>query len=860
MLSYIVVCAAALMAGRGLLRLIGFSSDSSGFVFLAPVLSMTMWSVLLGWAVLFSIPLAWAVPFIWALTAVLSLVGSQHATREMREFPILMQLVGFLPIILLAPAFWHGLIDYTGSWYWDKWYYIARGWMTISPDTMLPADVSPLVEYVQNFTDVRFAASTLLAFISPLTGHPWDTLSAVNPFQAFSLFCYSSSMAFFLTRSGFLAKGVLPGIWSSAALVCLGLSGWTLDVVVTNNFDNLLALSLLPALAGLVWSLPNTTYHEEKTSIFNFALPAGILVGGLLFIYPELCPAILGCAFLFMVGRIINEKQNRSSAIAFGPIVLVIGCIIASPWIPTMIIFFKSQLHYGFASPNLRPGVHSFQGLLNAPFLPSSLMGLWLPFECCENTQGWFTLYTGIALPGIALILVGIVQSLRIGAGPLFASALACALAAAIMGFGFSYDYGMFKFLLIGWFCFIILMLLGCRKVLLWCRARDAKHIGASIIGLFIACFVGVTLFHVMNIDQQTSPKTTVATRALENFITNLPAGGIETAIVDYSHIAPTIWALRDRPIAFFSSSHPYFTDPNNMRPQANRLQDDILYILTDRPNAFPQEQIVYQGGPFRLYQVDSPKVFISSYDFPEYTNKIKPDGNFRIGPGNTILKIQSDTDTTADMILAIEPEPGSLPNEALPLQISTDTGFKEIYNITPNSIIESTFPVRKGVTQLILSPQNSPQYQDNAGILLANVNELILTAKGQKASYIMEIKDPLGIDVFNSEAWRWLNENPLSITVYSTIPTIVNVQGRLMPGPSLPGVAVRFVTISTSAGYAERRRLDTDENLNIRVPVPKGLTKIEIHDVDKPTAPVPGDPRTLLLAIGNLDVSFDKE
>ncbi|WP_027184781.1 hypothetical protein [Desulfovibrio inopinatus] len=870
MFSYIVLCAAALMAGRGLLRLTGVVSDNSGTLFLAPVVTMTMWTILLGWAVLLHLPLAWVVPFVWGLTALLSLFGSQSATQEMRHFPGLIQLTGLLPIILLAPAFWHGLADYTGSWFWDKWYYVATGWLTVFPNTALSPDVSPLVEYASNFSQCRFAAANLLAFISPMTGRPWDTVSAIHPFLALGLFCYASSMAFFLTRCGFLQRRALPGIWSLVALACLGLSGWTLSVVLTNNFDNLLAISILPALAGLVWYIPNDTLPPQdaksQPGIFEMFIPTGMLVAGLLFIYPELAPAILGCAAFFILGRIITDRHHRIAAITFGPAAVVLGLVLATPWLPVMIGFFQGQLHLGFDASTLRPGEGFFKGLITAPFVPSASFGLWMPYECCvrEHIRWWFGIYNAVALPGIVLIVLGARRSLRIGAWPVFATAVACSLAAAVMGIGFSYDYGMFKFLLVGWFAFVILMVLGGYTVVDWFTRRQHQRLGASLIGLFLLAFLGMTLFHVASFNATVYPKTTVAAQALEKITQNIPKGGVGAAIIDESRVAPAIWGLRNTPVAFFSSHHEYFTNPKLMRPQADRLGSEILYMLTDRPNAFPPNTLVRQTGPFSLYRVESPKTYVSAIAFPEHIDYLEPDGTFWLGPGTTRLSVQSDTQTLVRLLLVARPGPSLPPGEPVRLHISTDTGYNNTLEVSAYGIIETVIPVRKGMTELNLLPTNIPDPAGKAPFdsrtMIAKVEMLILVPDGQRASYLVDVTGPLGIDTINGSVWRWLNEKPLVLTVFSTVPTIVHMTARLMPGPSLPGVAARFVSIETSAGYAERRTLDTDDPLDLRIPVPAGMTRIGLRDLDTPTTSVPGDARTLLLAIGNLDVTFNKK
>ena len=120
---YCALCFIALATGRGLLRLIGARSPTSAL--LSPVVALAFWTVALGVAVGWSVPIKQVAPWLWAATAIASVNGLRSIRSEPAASWVALAACAALPLVVMAPYFWHGLSDYAASIAPDGWSYAA---------------------------------------------------------------------------------------------------------------------------------------------------------------------------------------------------------------------------------------------------------------------------------------------------------------------------------------------------------------------------------------------------------------------------------------------------------------------------------------------------------------------------------------------------------------------------------------------------------------------------------------------------------------------------------------------------------------------------------------------------------------
>jgi len=700
MIAYLVLCLVSLAAGRGLLRLFRINPVENSGPFLSPAAACAFWSVILGWGVLSGVGVRTLSFVLYPASMVLAFYGASDLFRELRRAnPALLACALAAPALVMGPYFLHGLSSFTGSAFPDRWYYLAFGkFLWTWPESLAAAGHSPLFDYAANLGLYRFISGALMALFSPLAGAPGDPLSASGPFLAWGLFSFGCASLYFVRVSGLFA-GASRG---AACLFLSVVSGWTLNAVAANNYDNILVLAFFPALAGLFAA---ASFRERRQALF-----AGFLAAGPTFFYPEsLAPLAAVCACM-LAWRCIDDRATRPRAkLVFVLLVPAAMFILALPQISVIQGRLTAQLGLGLAQNAIRPGEGYFPGLLSLDGFPAAYFGLRLPLEHLTGLQAKTAGVLALVL--FALFGAGLLALARRRMWGLL-GALAVFLAGqALMVLAYRYDYGAYKFLLMGWWVPAACLISGVD--FLWgliprqaasFMARALKAAAAIPLVLLLLVIVGQSL----RFGRGVSPAN-VKDYALIKEARDVAHG--EPIGVFFRETGNIPWAayfLGDSPAALFGQPHEYFSPKTLSRtldPAARRAAKDISLILTDfkhfqdiRPEARP----IWSGGRFRLYRTGSPLAFLTDLSSPGGADLIENRVVFYLGQAPATFSIFSTGQAPA-RFRALAFRGPALAGRRVRLLLTSEGGFKKILDLARDGEIFLDLPLREGANAFSL-------------------------------------------------------------------------------------------------------------------------------------------------------------
>jgi hypothetical protein len=331
LLLYILLCAVSVATGMGLVHLLRLRLPGQYALLLAPVLTLALWTVILGFGVAVGIPVSYLTAPLWVVTLGLAIAGlawpwfsraprtaataadsgsgasvsvsagptkppvndrgsppasataqapGQGLLRGLWSKSAWLLVSILLPVAPMFPYFRGGLADYPGSNMPDQWLYVAYGQYLWDHSWEKAGKLAPLHQYAAR-SHHRYIAASMLGFLSPLLFAPGDTQAACGLLLALSLFVFAASCAFFG-----LTWGLKPPLLA-AYLVLTVVSGWVFNMLWANNYDNALALAYLPALVGAIaacrpptWSMPVVFGMVGAALIYCYPIVALIVLGG----------------------------------------------------------------------------------------------------------------------------------------------------------------------------------------------------------------------------------------------------------------------------------------------------------------------------------------------------------------------------------------------------------------------------------------------------------------------------------------------------------------------------------------------------------------------------------------------------
>ena len=582
-----------MLAGRGLLRVINVQAGRCELV-VAPVLTLTFWSLLLGLAATLRMPLREATPWLWLVSFCLAVYGA------MPPFPraktgILLLLCFLLPVVVMRDYFRLGLADFAGSSMPDGWMWVAFGQYLWQFPRGLEPGPAPLYQYATILAEsTRYAAAGLLGFFSPLV-RAGDTQSVSSLLQAWTLFTVGCAAAFFWLAG---RKSILVALAATALTVC---SGWMADLTFANNFDQGLVLVYLPAIAGLpsVFKTPASR---------RFWVLLGCFIAAAFYVYSDLAPVLIAAALIFVLPWAWRGGKNPAT-IAGASIGLLVVAALLLPRAGETAAHLLSVLG---AAASKEPGSGFFGGL-HSKNLPAAFWGLgnenfWLPFRI---SFGPARDALGVALGAVAI--AGVIHELRTRRWELALVTVLLTAGALLVVIVQQYTYGAYKWISADWWALVAALVFGAEAILKWLEKRDRWKITVGVLMLGAA---GVLLAQ-----GDASNEEFVGHYLGSRPVSIAPLRQIEAAPA-ISHGEPVLllvndfisneWAtyfLRGLPMRI-ASYRMYMADVAHVmeRGPAPPLET-IRYVVTDPAYAPAMNtsggawRAVWSGGPYTLWQ-----------------------------------------------------------------------------------------------------------------------------------------------------------------------------------------------------------------------------------------------------------------
>ena len=191
MIAYLLLCTISILTGQGILRLTRVGVETPVSIFLAPLVTLSFWAILLGLGISIGFTVKDLRLFVWPLTILLAAVGLWGADFRFfkQDWPMVL-IVLVAPVLLMAPYFWNGITTYLGSPAYDGWSYMAYGQYLLDYPRGTEGGLSPLAQYAAHLNSTRFIASALLGFFAVLSGSNADTQMVSGLFLAWTLFVF----------------------------------------------------------------------------------------------------------------------------------------------------------------------------------------------------------------------------------------------------------------------------------------------------------------------------------------------------------------------------------------------------------------------------------------------------------------------------------------------------------------------------------------------------------------------------------------------------------------------------------------------------------------------------------------------
>jgi hypothetical protein len=590
--GYLLICALFALAGSGILRGLRVPLDRDATLLLGPALTQACWGCAAGLLVILGCPLRFGAGPVWAVTLALAAYGLFALRRDAGPEPgagagwtpaLLLGLSVLLPLVGMMPYLGAGLTDYRGSGLSDGWSYIAAGQYLWQFPRGAEGGLAPLYQYGSTFSYMRNTASSELALLTPAV-LPAQAHSTAGLFQALTLFAMLASCAAFIRARG--------AAWATAALylVCVGASGWIVNLVWANNYDHALALVYAPALAALCIASARPTA--------GVGIAIGLILAGLTYTYPEMAVFIVGSAVLIAADRIWRAREAGWVRLA-GCAVLV-WLLIASPAFHDLYWFFVNQFQNA-AQAGARPGEGMFTGLIDARQLPAAFWALGAEQNITRALLAQ-TLVGALLALLLAVGLARFIQRREIG----MLSALVLLLAGAGMFIVFrSYGYGAYKLMLTAWWLIALALIVGWE----WLASSRRTRIWAWAALVTCLALPGSVFARDVLVWKQGPPPATAyfgAVQDLDRFVDGQP---VALVLDDANASYWAVYFLRHMTTRI-GKFEGYLAAPH-IRRALERSEpvpwQNIRYVLTDTAsrgsiNGHDGWSVVWRGGPYTLW------------------------------------------------------------------------------------------------------------------------------------------------------------------------------------------------------------------------------------------------------------------
>lgn len=608
---YVALCLFSWSVGRGLLRLCRLRTDDRSEAALSPVLTFVFWTLGLGVLGGAGVPVRTVSLYLWAASLAIAVVGMRRPWPEPRAVlpPLLLCLA--LPIVAVPRFFADGLTRSTAGASFDGFFTMAMGeyaWERGLSDyrNRIPGedpfadlaawqhgpgrhdDLNLIHQFAVAYPGHRFIAAGLLGFLSPLAS-AGDTVVTAPLLDAWVLFCLGCAVLGY-----WVAQGRPLGFTLIATALAVD-AGWTAVPAWANQFDNLLALVYLPALAFVM--------DRWETACRRKWVLLGCFLGGLWLAYPAGGPFVMGAAGLLALPRLWRERRDWRPWARGVVLALAVAAALWLPGGPGAMTYLRA--HYGatFDTHGLLPGLDV------AGYYPGVAWGLGgetpgKPHTALSNPAAWVL---------TILALIGLNCLVRRGQAGVAACVVLMTGGAAYSLLRLHYPYAMLKLLSMSWWCFAAAVVSG--GAWLANRFRGARWRRAVALGLALGGWglnVELALYDRTPYWPSRYARQSADAFRLLRFVPELTGGEpVLVSVDDWLASLLAVYYLRDMPI-HLASPRSWLVDPVAVAFRQKFTPVPIAgvrYVLTDDGGATSDlvacGHVVSAGGPYRLWRLD---------------------------------------------------------------------------------------------------------------------------------------------------------------------------------------------------------------------------------------------------------------
>jgi hypothetical protein len=855
MILYLLLCLVSVLAGCGILTLIGLDVDRRNSLFLAPVLSLSAVAIFMGGLVAGGFSVGEITPAAYILCFGAAVLGAiRHGKTVLASWRALL-IIAVLPVLILLPSIVEGFENYSGGLCMDGWSYVTFAQSlqrhALGADGWLPVDV----QYAAYFGKAtRFISCAFLAFLAPLSGEHNSAQEVLGRYLGWLFFVYGSACLFF-------AKAVRLNRSMAWVLVFLAtLSGWMLKIINANSVDNALALCLLPAALGVLFLMPAPSMQH--------GIVIGVMLATVLYAYPESSPFTIVAILAMAAQRMIEVRHqlHEFGRMGIALLVTVGGCIF--PFASGIASFFHWEATLAGGAVGSRPGEPFYHSLSAPGYILPGYWGLTPDFDgplIAETYLSHYNLYAVVVasiLTLAALFGVSLLLRRREWSLPLFTASMTTAYVVALVHF--RYPYAAYKVLLLTWPFIVYEVIVAAEWVWEDLSKRPSgwshRAVAAVWVGLIMA-IVGSFLLQE-RIFYDSLPFKSVREFRKVSAVENLARGSAVAMVVNETYA--NIWGvyfLRDTKLYLAGQYRGYMVDTVPFLERSEPVDpSEIHFVVTDNERSFESERLFSRAGPYYIWDCrHGPWALLTKINNP---NGVEggSDPFVWMGKGDTEFQVLSDAATSAVISAQFTLGP-SLPGKTRQRMLVKVDGFEQ-ERVVENGEQSFTVPLQPGLNHVIFrSLEKATTFlpKDPRSLLIHIARVSISTAPPVGTAQIREIDTQNKLESWNgTEPFFWMGGGYTTVTVSASAAGVAQLTATLVPGPSLIDKSKARLLITSPFGAKTQQDLNWGP-ARIDVPVQAGLNRIVMRAIgpNGPNVTAPRDPRIMMIGLLNLRASY---
>ncbi len=832
-----------MFAGVGVFRMLRAPIEGPVMWLLAPAVAESVWAIALGLGTTERVPVRLLAGPIWIGTCALALYGYRWKRGWDIRAGSLVGLSLGLPVLVMLPNFLFGLASYPGSRLPDGWSYVAYGQYLWEYARGSEGGLQPLYQYASHLSETRHVAPAQLGLLSVLTD-AGNAQAGTGLFLALMLYGFGSACA------AFVQSRQWP-LGSSLLLVTVTtLSGWMMNAIFANNYDNLAALAAFPALATLT-----TLLRERALSLWVLM---GLVFAGLVYTYPELAGVVGPLLGVMVTERIWKTPTLRSwRGVATSAAVFA---LLISPYATTAIRFFITQARAGLQAGS-RPGEGYFPGLLVSA---NQLSAFWSLGG--ENQITSFRGFQVIAAIGLFLLLArGLTRLVRARDIGLLCVLTLPLLAAPFFVVKAAYSYGAYKMIVLGWWALVFAVVSGASE---W-RGSSLVKACASALAL-VTCLAVPVVATVRAVHQVVNPPASGTDRFrpvsdAAEFAAGSPIG---VFVDDWEASEWAVYFLREAQIRL-GDFDAYLAMPH-VRARLARSPvypwADVRFVLTDAIQQGPVLgtegwTLVWQNAAYRLWDTGASNwAIVTEARVPNGLEQVGGKPFFWIGGGPTALRLIAREAGCVLVSATMVPGPSVKRTDGRTITIETSAGQHDTVALMPgqNRFAWRVQPDANDITLAANDEPDLPRRGSDQRPLVVGLTNLT-THVEQSFARVRDIDNPNGLEQLDGQPFFWLGAGPATVHVVSDAAGTGFLTADLVAGPSLsPTVTSRRLRIRVSTTGRSYDVIVASGPWTLPIDVVAGETLVQIEALDHPTLlqQKNGDRRPLVLGVRNLRVN----